>query len=52
MSALFKKFSSALSVCDKYSFQNDPRIAWVDEMENDKLYRKIISLPKREIWTC
>ena len=32
MSALLKKFSSALSVCDKYSFQSDPRFAWVDEM--------------------
>ena len=49
MSALLKKFSSALSVCDKYSFQSDPRFAWVDEMENDELYRKIISLPKRDI---
>ena len=45
MSALLKKFSSALSVCDEYSFQSDPRFAWVDEMENDELYRKIISLP-------
>ena len=27
MSALLKKFSSALSVCDKYSFQSDPRFA-------------------------
>ena len=36
MSALLKKFSSALSVCDKYSFQSDPRFAWVDEMENDE----------------
>ena len=44
-----KKFSSALSVCDKYSFQSDPRFAWVDEMENDELYRKIISLPERDI---
>ena len=43
------KFSSALSVCDKYSFQSDPRFAWVDEMENDELYRKIISLPERDI---
>ena len=43
MSALLKKFSSALSVCDKYSFQSDPRFAWVDEMENDELYRKIHS---------
>ena len=34
MSALLKKFSSALSVCDKYSFQSDPRFAWIDEMEN------------------
>lgn len=49
MSALLKKFSSALSVCDKYSFQSDPRFAWVDEMENDELYRKIISLPERDI---
>ena len=49
MSALLKKFSSALSVCDKYSFQSDPRFAWVDEMENDELYRKIISLPKRDM---
>ena len=49
MSALLKKFSSALSVCDKYSFQGDPRFAWVDEMENDELYRKIISLPERDI---
>ena len=23
--------------------------AWVDEMENDELYRKIISLPERDI---
>lgn len=38
MSALLKKFSSALSVCDKYSFQSDPRFAWVDEMENDELF--------------
>ena len=49
LSALLKKFSSALSVCDKYSFQSDPRFAWVDEMENDELYRKIISLPERDI---
>lgn len=49
MSALLKKFSSALSACDKYSFQSDPRFAWVDEMENDELYRKIISLPERDI---
>ena len=49
MSALLKKFSSALSVCDKYSFQSDPRFAWVDEMENNELYRKIISLPERDI---
>lgn len=49
MSALLKKFSSALSVCDEYSFQSDPRFAWVDEMENDELYRKIISLPKRDM---
>ena len=49
MSALLKKFSSALSACDKYSFQSDPRFAWVDEMENDELYRKIISLPKRDM---
>ncbi len=49
MSALLKKFSSALSACDKYSFQADPRFAWVDEMENDELYRKIISLPERDI---
>ena len=49
MSALLKKFSSALSVCDKYSFQSDPRFAWVDEMENDELYRKIISLPERDM---
>lgn len=49
MSALLKKFSSALSVRDKYSFQSDPSFAWVDEMENDKLYRKIISLPERDI---
>ena len=49
MSALLKKFSSALSVCDKYSFQSNPRFAWVDEMENDELYRKIISLPKRDM---
>ena len=49
MSALLKKFSSALSTCDKYSFQTNPRFAWVDEMENDELYRKIISLPKRDI---
>ena len=47
MFALLKKFSSALSACDKYSFQADPRFAWVDEMENDELYRKIISLPER-----
>lgn len=46
---VLKKFSSALSVCDKYSFQSDPRFAWVDEMENDELYRKIISLPERDI---
>ena len=50
MSALLKKFSSALSVCDKYSFQSDPRFAWVDEMENDELYRRIISLPERDIY--
>ena len=49
MSALLKKFSSALSACDKYSFQSDPRFAWVDEMENDELYRKIISLPERDM---
>ena len=49
MSSLLKKFSSALSACDKYSFQSDPRFAWVDEMENDELYRKIISLPERDI---
>ena len=49
MSALLKKFSSALSACDKYSFQADPRFAWVDEMENDELYRKIISLPERDL---
>ena len=49
MSALLKKFSSALSTCDKYSFQADPRFAWVDEMENDELYRKIISLPERDL---
>ena len=49
MSALLKKFSSALSVCDKYSFQSAPRFAWVDEMENDELYRKIISLPERDV---
>lgn len=49
MSALLKKFSSVLSVCDKYSFQSDPRFAWGDEMENDELYRKIISLPKRDM---
>lgn len=36
MSALLKKFSSALSVCDKYSFQSDPRFAWVDEMKQLK----------------
>ena len=49
MSALLKKFSSALSACDKYSFQADPRFAWIDEMENDELYRKIISLPERDL---
>ena len=49
MSALLKKFSSALSACDKHSFQSDPRFAWVDEMENDELYRKIISLPERDV---
>ena len=36
-------------MCDKYSFQSDPRFAWVDEMENDELYRKIISLLERDM---
>ena len=44
-----KVLQRAFCVCDKYSFQSDPRFAWVDEMENDELYRKIISLPERDI---
>ena len=40
MSALLKKFSSALSVCDKYSFQSDSRHCPRRDLQKDRKTQK------------
>ena len=49
VSTLLKKFDTELSVRDKHCFQSSPRYAWIDEIENDELYLKIILLPEKDI---
>ena len=51
MSALLKKFSSALSVCDKYSFQSDPTLRGLMKWRMTNYIGRLFLCPK-EIWTC
>mgnify|MGYP000694711124 CR=1 FL=1 len=51
MSALLKKFSSALSVCDKYSFQSDPALRGLMKWRMTNYIGRLFLCPK-EIWTC
>ena len=49
MSVLLQKFQTELSVCDKHCFQNSQRFSWIEEIENDELYLKIIALSESDI---
>ena len=49
MSALLKKSSPARFLCATSILSKVTPALRVDEMENDELYRKIISLPERDI---
>ena len=49
MSSLLKKFQTELSVCHKHCFQDNRRFFWIDEIENDELYLKIITLAENDI---
>lgn len=51
MSALLKKFSSALSACDKYSFQSDPALRGLMKWRMTNYIGRLFLCPK-EIWTC
>ena len=51
MSALLKKFSSALSVCDKYSFQSAPALRGLIKWRMTNYIGRLFLCPK-EIWTC
>ena len=48
-SVLLKKFLKETSENDKHCFQDNPRYAWIDELENDELYTKICLLPQKDI---
>lgn len=48
-SVLLKNFLNETSKSDKHCFQDNPRFAWIDELENYDLYTKICFLPKKDI---
>lgn len=48
-SVLLKNFLNETSESDKHCFQDNPRFAWIDELENYDLYTKICFLPKKDI---
>ena len=48
MSTLLQKFQSELSVIDSHNFQTNPRFSWIDEIENDELYMKVLALPEKD----
>ena len=48
MSVLIQKFRVQLSVNDMYHFQADFRFSWIDEIQNDELYLKVVSLPEKD----
>ena len=48
MSTLLQKFQSELSVIDTHNFQTNPRFSWIDEIENDELYMKVLALSEKD----